>query len=95
MQAYLLWHPLDHVGVTLFRGPTGRLGVGDRLHITEVFARDPRFPMDQDVRVHRWDANGVGFHAVIGGFRGFNLDGYSSQIVARNHSEIDHLCVRS
>jgi hypothetical protein len=74
MQAYLLWHPLDHVGVTLFRGPTGRLGVGDRLHITEVFARDPRFTVDQDVRVHRWDDNGVGFHAVIGGFRGFNLD---------------------
>jgi hypothetical protein len=74
LQAYLLWHPLDHVHVTAYRGPTGRLGVGDRLHIQEVFGRDPRFTVDQGVRIHRWDANGIGFHAVIGGLRVFNLD---------------------
>jgi hypothetical protein len=60
--------------VTLFRGSSGRLGVGDRLHIVEMFARDPRFTVDNDARVHRWDANGIGFHVVIGGFRVFNLD---------------------
>jgi len=74
LQAYLLWHPLDHVQVTLLRGPSGRVGVGDGIHITEVFGRDLRFTVDQRVRIHRWDGNGIGFHAVIGGFRVFNLD---------------------
>ncbi len=74
LQAYLLWHPLDHVHVRAFRGEGGRLRVGDRLHINEVFGRDRRFTVDQGVRIHRWDANGIGFHAVIGGVRVFNLD---------------------
>lgn len=74
LQAYLLWHPYDHVRVQIKRGPSGRVSPGDRLHITEVFGRDERFVVDQVAEIERWDAHGVGFVVRRFGLRVFTLN---------------------
>jgi hypothetical protein len=39
---YLVWHPLDHIAYEVVRpAPTGGVGTGAELHITEALGRDP------------------------------------------------------
>lgn len=74
LPAYLLWHPLDHVALRTFRARPERVAPGDRIHIQEMFARDPRFAVDNVVTIHRWDEGGIGFHVDRMGLRVFELD---------------------
>lgn len=74
LPAYLLWHPRDHIAVAATRDATGHIGLGQIVHIQEVFGRDPRFGTEAHARIHRWDAGGIGFHVDILGHRMFELD---------------------
>lgn len=74
LPAYHLWHPRDHLSVRPTRNREGRVAPGSRLHIREVFNRDPRFETDAHVIIHRWDRRGIGFHKHVLGHRVFELD---------------------
>ncbi|MBX3494457.1 MAG: hypothetical protein KF899_15930 [Parvibaculum sp.] len=74
LPAYHLWHPRDHLSVRPSRNREGRIAPGSRLHIREVFNRDPRFETDVRVVIHRWDRRGIGLHRHILGHRVFELD---------------------
>ena len=74
LQAYLLWHPTDHIAVRVVRDASGGIAPGGTIHIQEAFGRDFRHLVDEVVRIHRWDAAGIGFHLDILGRRVFELD---------------------
>ncbi len=90
--AYLLWHPLDHVSLSVTRDRAGRVAPSQRIHIREVFGRDPRFAVDQVVTIHRWDTGGIGFHLDHLGHRVFSLDhtfeDLGSGVRYRSHARI-------
>ena len=71
---YFLWHPRDHISVSLGRNEAGRVAPGQTIHICEAFARDPRFLIDQAVTIHQWDAQGVGFHVDMFGRQVMSLE---------------------
>jgi len=59
-QAYLWWHPLDHVRVDVVRfAPDGGVGPGSRFHIQEMFGRDERYRVNEIVEVPRLDEGGI------------------------------------
>jgi len=72
--AYRLWHPRDHIAVAFTRDRQGRIALRQRVHIQEVFARDPRFETDSRARLHRWDRRGIGLHVDVLGHRVMELD---------------------
>lgn len=74
LHAYRLWHPRDHVRIDFTRDRAGRITPGQRIHIQEMFARDPRYTVDEHPRIHRWDRYGIGFHVDILGTRMFELN---------------------
>jgi hypothetical protein len=71
---YFLWHPADHISVTLGRNEAGHVAPGQTIDICEAFGRDPRFLIDQRVHIHRWDAGGVGFHVRMLGRQVMSLE---------------------
>jgi len=59
-QAYLWWHPLDHVHIDVVRrAPNGTVGPGCRFRIQEAFGRQERFRVDEVVEVVRLDEGGI------------------------------------
>ena len=74
LHAYRMWHPLDHIRIDFTRDEAGRIAPGQRVHIQEVFGRDPRNRIDEHVWLHRWDRYGIGLHATIAGIRMFELN---------------------
>jgi hypothetical protein len=74
VHAYRLWHPRDHLRVSFTRDAAGRVSPGQRVHIREMFARDPRFAVEEHAFLHRWDRYGVGLHVETAGQRIFELN---------------------
>jgi len=59
-QAYLWWHPLDHVRLDVVQGNThGQIAAGCRFHIQELFGREEQYRVDEVVRVPRLDEGGI------------------------------------
>ncbi len=60
LQAYLWWHPLDHIHFAVARrAPDGSVGPGARFHIQEAFGRQERYRVDEVVDVPRLDTGGL------------------------------------
>lgn len=60
LQAYLWWHPFDHIRFELVRAsPDGTVGAGSVFHLTEAFQRDPAWLVDEHVEVSRLDEGGI------------------------------------
>jgi hypothetical protein len=56
---YRAWHPLDHIAFRYARCcPDGSIGVGAVFHITEAFARNPKWLIDIDTVVEKLDDTG-------------------------------------
>jgi hypothetical protein len=97
---YRAWHPRDHIAVRYARkAPDGaNMGVGSRVHIREVFARNPAWQVDIVDDVVRLDEGGFchvnhragvevfrmeyTFEAVPGGTR------YRNRLVAGMHAPL-------
>jgi hypothetical protein len=73
-QAYLWWHPLDHVRLDVVRRASdGSVGPGCRLRIQELFGRDERYRVDEVVQVPRLDEGGITLERYKVGQRVFQL----------------------
>lgn len=60
MQAYLAWHPLDHIHWALARpAPGGGAAEGARFRIVEAFGRRPEFYVDTTDTVEKLDETGI------------------------------------
>jgi hypothetical protein len=56
---YRAWHPLDHIAFRYAqRCPDGSIGPGAVFHITEAFARNPKWVIDVDTVVEKLDETG-------------------------------------
>jgi hypothetical protein len=68
MPAYLISHPLDHISFRLDTGRTKRgAQVGDKVHIKEVFARDPRWALNLRSVIAQLDNSGMGLRTALMG----------------------------
>ncbi|MDQ2984526.1 MAG: hypothetical protein M3R70_11505 [Actinomycetota bacterium] len=57
---HLVWHPLDHIRWDLVRpSPNGDAGVGARLRIVEIFAKNPDHYVDAVTTVTKLDETGT------------------------------------
>lgn len=59
--AYHVWHPYDHIEAEAIKSDASApMQKGDRIHIHEVFQREPRFEVDETAVVSTLDAGGMG-----------------------------------
>ncbi len=60
MQAYLWWHPFDHISLKVVRhSPNGTVGPGAWFKIREAFRRDEAYLVNEVVSVPRLDEGGI------------------------------------
>ena len=71
---YHLWHPRDHVSVTLSRDENGQVGPGQTMHIHELLGGNPKHAINNTCTIHRLDSGGIGIHSDRWGRRIMSLD---------------------